>query len=152
MRMPYSIKVEGDKYAKSFGRDLPLSLKDSVNLCRALKGMRLEDAKNFLEDIIKKKRAVPYYRYLDSISHRKGMGPGRYPVKEAKYILKVLENAEANAENKDLDIDNLYIMHIAAHKGRVFKSYTPRAYGRSTEIRRDRVHIEVILKERSEEE
>ncbi len=150
--MPYSIKVEGDKYAKSFGRDLPISLKDAVNLCRALKGMRLEDAKDYLEDIINKKRAVPYFRYLDSISHRRGIGPGKYPVKEAKYFLKILENAEANAEDKDLDTDNLYIMHIAAHKGRIFKSYMPRAYGRSTEIRRDRVHLEVILKERSEEE
>lgn len=150
--MPYSIKVEGDKYAKAFGRDLPISLKDSVNLCRALKGMKLNDAKDFLEDVIKKKRAVPYFRYLDSISHRRGIGPGRYPVKEAKYILKVLENAEANAENKDLDTDSLYIMHIAAHKGRVFKTYTPRAYGRATEIRRDRVHIEVILEECAPEE
>ena len=150
--MPYSIKVEGDKYAKAFGRDLPLSLKDSVNLCRALKGMKLDDAKDFLENVIKKKRAVPYFRYLDSISHRHGIGPGRYPVKEAKHILKVLENAEANAENKDLDTDSLYIMHIAAHKGRVFKTYTPRAYGRATEIRRDRVHIEVILEERVPEE
>ncbi len=150
--MPYSIKVDGEKYAKSFGRNLPISLKDSVNLCRALKGMKLDDAKEYLEDIIKKKRAVPYFRYLDSISHRRGIGPGKYPVKEAKYILKVLENAEANAENKDLDTDNLYIMHIAAHKGQIYKRYMPRAFGRSTEIRRDRVHIEVILEEREEEE
>ncbi len=150
--MPYSIKVDGEKYAKAFGRNLPLSLKDSVNICRALKGMRLEDAKDYLEDVIKKKRAVPYFRYLDSISHRKGMGPGRYPVKEAKYILKVLVNAEANAEDKELDTDSLFIMHIAAHKGEVYKRYTPRAMGRSTEIRRDRVHIEVILEEREEKE
>ena len=150
--MPYSIKVDGEKYAKSFGRNLPISLKDSVNLCRALKGMKLDDAKEYLEDIIKKRRAVPYFRYLDSISHRRGIGPGKYPVKEAKYILKVLENAEANAENKDLDTDNLYIMHIAAHKGQIYKRYMPRAFGRSTEIRRDRVHIEVILEEREEEE
>ena len=150
--MPYSMKVEGEKYARALGRDLPISLKDSVNLCRALKGMRLEDAKDFLEDVIHKRRAVPYFRYLDSISHRKGIGPGRYPVKEAKHILKVLENAEANAENKDLDTDNLYILHIAAHKGRIFKRYVPRAMGRSTEIRRDRVHIEVILEERVPEE
>ncbi len=150
--MPYSMKVEGDKYAKSFGRDLPISLKDSVNLCRALKGMRLEDAKDYLEDIIKKKRAVPYFRYLDSVSHRRGIGPGKYPVKEAKYILKVLENAEANAEDKDLDTDNLYIMHIAANKGEVYKRYVPRAMGRSVELRRERVHIEVILEERTPEE
>ena len=150
--MPYSIKVDDEKYAKAFGRNLPLSLKDSVNLCRALKGMRLEDAKEFLEDVIHKRRAVPYFRYLDSISHRRGIGPGRYPVKEAKHILKVLENAEANAENKELDTDNLYIFHIAAHKGQVYKRFTPKAYGRSAEIRRDRVHIEVILEEREEKE
>ncbi len=146
------MKVEGDKYARALGKNLPLSLKDSVNLCRALKGMKLDDAKDFLEDVIKKKRAVPYFRYLDSVSHRRGIGPGRYPVKEAKHILKVLENAEANAEDKDLDTDNLYIMHIAANKGEVYKRYVPRAMGRSVEIRRERVHIEVILEERVPEE
>ena len=73
-------------------------------------------------------------------------------MKEAKHILKILENAEANAENKDLDTDNLYIMHIAAHKGRGIKRFVPRAMGRSVEIRRDRVHIEVILEERIPEE
>lgn len=149
--MSYSIKVEGEKYAKAFGKNLPISIKDAVNLCRSLKGMKLDDAKDYLEDVMNKRKAVPYFRYLDSISHRRGIGPGRYPVKEAKYILKVLENAEANAENKDLDTDNLYIMHIAAHKGEIYKRYTPRAMGRSTEIRRDQVHIEVILEEREEE-
>ena len=149
--MPYSIKVEGDKYAKAFGENLPISLKDSVNICREIKGMKLDDAKQYLEDVIKKKRAVKYFRYLDSVSHRKGIGPGRYPVKEAKYILKVLENAEANAEDKELDIDNTYIMHIAAHKGEILKTNKPRAQGRSTEYRKDRIHIEVILEERAEE-
>ncbi len=148
--MPYSIKVEGEKYAKAYGKNMPLSLKDSVNLCRALKGMRLDAAKEYLEDVVRKKRAVPYFRYLDSVSHKKGIGPGRYPVKEAKYILKVLENAEANAENKELDTDSLYIMHIAAHKGEIYKRYRPRAMGRSTEIRKEHVHIEVILEEKEE--
>ncbi len=149
--MPYSIKVDDEKHAKSFGENLPLSLKDSVNLCRALKGMKVDDAKEYLEDIMKKKRAVKYFRYLDSISHRKGIGHGRYPVKEAKYILKIIENAEANAENKELDTDNIYIKHIAAHKGEILKRNVPRAQGRSAEIRRDRIHIEVILEERVEE-
>ncbi len=149
--MPYSIKVDDKKHAKAFGKNLPISMKDAINLCRALKGMKLDSAKDYLEDVINKKKPVPYFRYLDSISHRRGIGPGRYPVKEAKYILRVLENAEANAENKDLDTDNLYIMHIAAHKGETYKRYTPRAMGRSTEIRRDQVHIEVILEEKEEE-
>ena len=150
--MPYSIKVEGDKYAKALGRNLPLSIKDSVNLCRAIKGMSLGAAKDYLEDVKKKKRAVPYVRYLDSVSHRRGIGPGKFPVKEAKYILKVLENAEANAENNELDTDSLYIMHIAAHKGEIYKRYMPRAMGRSTEVRKERVHIEVILEEKTDEE
>ncbi len=149
--MPYSIKVDDEKHAKAFGENLPLSLKDAVNLCRAIKGMKVDDAKEYLEDIMKEKRAVKYFRYLDSISHRKGIGPGRYPVKEAKYILKIIENAEANAENKELDLDNVYIKHIAAHKGEILKRNVPRAQGRSAEIRRDRIHIEVILEEKEEE-
>ncbi len=59
---------------------------------------------------------MPYFRYLDSVSHRKGMSSGRYPVKAARAFLEVLRNAEANAEFKSLDTENLVIRHIAATK------------------------------------
>ena len=145
----YSVKVEGENYARAMGVDLPISMKDAIAVCAFLKGKDLQYAKNYLEDVVAKKKAIPYRRFLDSRSHRKGgMGPGRYPVKVAKHVLKVLENAENNADYKDMDVDNLQIFHIAAKKGMTMKRYMSRAHGRSTPFFKGHVHIEVILNEK----
>lgn len=152
-KIKYAMKVPEemeDKVARAIGREMPISRKASIEVANAIRGMKLNEAKEFLEDVIKKKRAVPYRRFLDSISHRRGIGPGRYPVKVAKYFLKVLENAEANAKNKNLDVDKLRIIHISTHKGRTIKNYMPRAYRRSTPWFHETVNLQVILMEEEE--
>jgi len=141
------MKTDSEKTAKALGLEMPISLKDSVEVCSSLKGYMLDDAKQYLEDVIDKKRAVPFKRFNSSISHRKGGFIGRYPVKVAKHILEVLVNVESNAEQKDLDTENLRIKHIAAQKGQTIKRSRPRARGRSSDINRDRVNIEIIVEE-----
>jgi len=96
------------------------------------------------------RRAVPFKRYNKKVPHRKGLvgwPSGRYPVKAAKYFLKLLDNLENNAENKGLDVSRLKIVHCCAHKGRRLVKYVPRAFGRSAPVRDTLVHIEVIAKE-----
>jgi ribosomal protein uL22 len=56
---------------------------------------------------------------------------GRYPTKAAERILHVIQAAQANAENKGLDVDRLRIFHAAAYPGMKLKRYTPRAHGRA---------------------
>ena len=57
----YSVQgLDPDKTAIASGRDLRIKPKTSREICHALKGMKLEDAKQFLVDVIDKKRAVPY--------------------------------------------------------------------------------------------
>ncbi|MEM2488377.1 MAG: uL22 family ribosomal protein, partial [Thermoplasmata archaeon] len=70
-----------------------------------------------------------------------------YPVKVSKFMLQLLENVEANAENQDLDTDNLIIHSLIVKKGRTVKKYIPRAQGRSTEFFKERVHFEIIVRE-----
>lgn len=48
---------------------------------------------------------------------QEGWAAGRYPVKAAEQVLKVLENAEANAEYKGMDTENLFIEHISSLMG-----------------------------------
>ncbi|MEM3675989.1 MAG: 50S ribosomal protein L22 [Thermoplasmataceae archaeon] len=147
----YSISEMPEKTAIARVREVDISLKDSVNVAHFIRGMNLNRAKSALEEVISKKLPVPYFRYLDSVSHRKGSaGPGRYPVKAAKAFLKLLENAEANAEFKSLDTDNMKIIHLAASKGRMIKKYTPKAYGRAGAFFKDLVNLEVVLQEASE--
>lgn len=109
--------IEEDKIGKSKSLSLPISTKHSVELARAIKGMRLNDAYVFLDDVIALKRAVAFRKYISDRGHKKGgIGPGRFPVKTAENFKKALKSAESNAVAKGLDTDSLFIYHIAADK------------------------------------
>lgn len=146
----YSIAEIPERTAIARAKEVDISLKDAVNIAHHIRGMSLERAKDKLEEVIAKKAAIPYFRYLDSVSHRKGMGPGRYPVRAAKAFLDLLNNAEANAEFKSLDTDSLVIIHLSASKGRMIKKYTPKAYGRAGAFFRDLINIDIVVEEVTE--
>ncbi|MFH1209567.1 MAG: uL22 family ribosomal protein, partial [archaeon] len=100
-------------------------------------------AKNILERVIQKKQAIPYRVYNKSIPHRKGnMATGRYPIKTSSIILKLLNSAEKNAQNKGL-LSKLYICAIYANKGPKQFHYS-RHRGRVMK----RTHLTIILKEK----
>lgn len=150
----YSVSfLDESKIAKAARYDIPVSIKYMREIAYTLKGMKLKDAIRFLEDVLKMRQAVPFRRYKGKLSHKKGLADrfkwpiGRYPVKGAKYMLEVLRNVEANAENKGLDKEKLVIIHIAAHKGLTLKRYMPRAFGRATPKYRRMSNVEVIVKE-----
>ncbi|HID17055.1 TPA: 50S ribosomal protein L22, partial [Candidatus Bathyarchaeota archaeon] len=57
----YSIQdLDPDRTVKCSGRELRISPKAATEVCRAIKGMKLDEAKRFLEEIIKMKRPVPF--------------------------------------------------------------------------------------------
>jgi large subunit ribosomal protein L22 len=145
--MKYVMEVEGKKSARATSLNSPISPRDALEVVRTIKGMKLEKAKEYLEDVISKKKAIPYRKYLDSVSHRKGMGPGRYPVKAAKYVLDTLKSAESNAEFKQLDSEKLVVRSAVAQPAPPIKYYTFKAYGSSGKFYRERVHIQIILEE-----
>ena len=148
----YTQESDPETTARAIGRELPISPRHSVIICRHIRGWRLERAKNFLEDVIKLKAPVPDTRYGGS-GHRRGkLGPGRFPEKAASRILKVLEGAEANAEYKGLALDDMIITHIAAHRGRSWEGRFARARGRATPKIRETVNVEVIILEAEEKE
>ncbi|WP_297455027.1 50S ribosomal protein L22 [Persephonella sp.] len=66
----------------------------------------------------------------------------------ARIVEKLLKSAIANAEMKNMDIDNLYIKEIKAEDGPILKRYMPRAYGRATPKKRRFSHIYITLAER----
>jgi len=147
----YSVQgLDPDKTALASGRDLRIKPKVAREICNHIKGMKLENAKSFLEDVIELKKPVPYYRYRGKIPHRKelqGHDAGRYPEKAAREILKILESVEANAEFKGLYADRLRIIHMAAHRGRVIRKYIPRAFGRASPYFNHMTHVEVAVEE-----
>lgn len=145
----YSTKADPENSARAIGRELRISPKHSFEICNAIRGMKLEDAKKYVEDVIKLKQPVPFKRYKKYVSHRrgKGFGPGRYPKRAAKEILRLLESVEHNAEYGGIDTENARITHISAYRGRVYPGRKPRAHGRATEWNTDTVNIEIIVEE-----
>ena len=134
--------------AKASGRELRISPKAAREVCAAIKGMMLDDAKEFLRQVIAKKKPVPFRRYSKKLPHRRGLaGAGRYPVKAARRILEVLESAEANADYKGLDLENLRVVHAAAYPGAKIRRYMPRAFGRATPRFETLCHVEIVLEQ-----
>jgi len=134
--------------ARASGRELRVSPKAAIEICAAIRGMMLEEAKKYLRDVIAKRVAVPYRRYKKKLPHRRGLGgAGRYPVKAASKILEVLESAEANAEYKGLDTEKLKIIHASAYPGAKIRRYMPRAFGRATPKFETLCHVEIVLQE-----
>ena len=65
-------------------------------------------------------------------------------------VLKVLNAAIANAENnKQLDIDNLYIKEAFVGKSLSMKRFRPRAKGRASSILKPFSKLTIIVEERS---
>jgi len=65
-------------------------------------------------------------------------------------VLKVLNSAIANAENnKQLDIDNLYVKEAYVGKSLSMKRFRPRAKGRAASILKPFSKLTIILEERT---
>jgi large subunit ribosomal protein L22 len=147
----YSYTPKKEKFSRALGREIRISPKFSMEICREIRGKKLDAARAFLEDVIAMKKPVPLRRFNKGVAHRRGLVKafaGRYPVKAAKNILKVLESAAANAEYKGLDTERLYISHVAAQKGRIIRGIRPRAFGRASPSNTWTTHVEVVLEER----
>jgi len=148
MLMPkfgYSAKVEGPA-AMAFGKERRISSKQAMEVCRAIRGMRLNVAKEYLEAVQVKKKHVPILRHRKKVAHRGQKGSGQYPVKAAREILKVLRNAESNAAYKGLEVEKLRIVHASAYKGISVPGYFARAFGRTSPAISPLTNIEIILK------
>ena len=146
-----SLKIDEEGLAKASGRDLRISAKAAREICRTIRKMPLEEARQFLQDVVAKKRPVPYRRYNKEVSHKAGIQgwySGKYPIKAAGEFLKILSSLQANAEFKGLDVERLNIVHAAAHRGRMIKRYIPRAFGRSSPRFDILCHIELAVEEK----
>jgi len=149
----YSVRVDEERSAKAMVWDAPISYKKVVELARVIRGMKLDEARKLLERVAAGEEPIPVRRYARKQAHHRGLAAkykwpiGRYPIKAARILLKLLENVANNAEVKGLDTEKLRIVHIAVHKGRVLKRWMPRAFGRSTPRFKKYSHIEIIVVE-----
>jgi len=130
---------EKKEEVKIKGYDLDISTKHAIAICRFIKGKSIENAIKDLEDVIKKKKAIPM---KGEIPHRKGMERGRYPTKATKTIIKLLKSLNANASI--LGIENPVITLAKADKA-------SRPYRRWGSRRFKRTHISIVAKNKLKE-
>ncbi len=64
-------------------------------------------------------------------------------------LRKLLESAMANAEQADVDVEDLYVETIYVDEGPTQRRYRPRAMGRATRINKRTSHVNVVLGTRS---
>jgi large subunit ribosomal protein L22 len=147
-----------------------MHVKHCFEVCRAVKNKTAGEAVAYLNEVLRidsnradvrrKAAAVPFRLGSGNkrkrrsgpsmVGHRKGgMGPGRFPVKASRAIIKLIESAMENAryQYEDIDAEEMLITHIAAHRGRIRKGWIPRARGRATPSNHYQVNLEVFLED-----
>ncbi|MBI2140044.1 50S ribosomal protein L22 [Candidatus Woesearchaeota archaeon] len=127
--------------AKAIAKGLPISTKVSVEIGNWIRSRTVADAKRMLRQVLAKSHAVPFRVFKAELSHKPGVGPGRYPAKAAAEFIKLLEQAEANAQFKGLNTSNLVIIKLIANMDR-----RPWRSGRRRR-RSKRTMIEIAVKE-----
>ena len=143
----YTAEADPDTSARAIGKEMPISPKFTREICGLIRGMKVNKAIDTLEGVIALETPVPLKRYNKRVSHKQGVGPGRYPKKAAAAVLGVVKSAVANAEYKGLNTDDMVIKTISASRGRVTPGHMARAHGRATEWNQDTVNLEVIIQE-----
>ena len=148
----YSYAFQGfdaTKHVRASIREKKISHKHARETAKAIKGLTLEKARDYMLSVIAKERAIPFARFKNQVGHRSdpGMMSGRYPEKTAGEFLKLLDNLESNAEYKGMDMDRLKIITATSHKGVAIKRFIPRAQGRATDKNDILTHVELVAQE-----
>ncbi|KAF2120085.1 ribosomal protein L22/L17 [Lophiotrema nucula] len=147
--------IEPTKSARARGSYLRVSFKNTRETAQAINGWKLGRAVTYLENVLEKKEAVPMRRYAGSTGRSAqgkqfGVSKARWPVKSAEFLLGLLKNAEANADTKGLDTNNLIVKHIQVNQAPKQRRRTYRAHGRINPYMSNPCHIELILTEGEE--
>jgi len=138
----YSVRINEHR-ARAVGLLLPISTKQSVEICKFIRGKKVQKAIEMLNAVVDMKKPVPFNQFTNGAGHKHGIGPGKYPVKACREILKLVKLVEANAQHKGLNTSGLEIIHICAKKGP--KSWH---YGRQSRIAMKRTHVEIVVEEK----
>lgn len=132
--------------ARAKSTNLPVSLKQVMEVCNYIRGKSVIESRKFIDDVMAFRKAVPYRRFKMNIPHQKShTGPGRYPIKAAGFVRMVLESAVKNAENKGMKEEALFVYMAIANRGSTV--WHPGRLGRR---QAKRTHIEIVLAEKKE--
>lgn len=137
-----------------------VSFKNTRETCSTLRGRTVEGCITYLKNVIEKKECVPMRRYARGCGNtaqakqfnigKYKASKGRWPMKSAEAVIKVLKNIKNNAAVKNIDVEDLVVKMVSVNRapkihGRVF-----RAHGRVNAFNKSPCHIQVVAVKRSE--
>lgn len=116
-----------EKTAKARGQHLRTHFKNTREVAAALTGLKLSKAYKYLGDVQEHRDVIPFRRFNGGVGRaaqakNHGTTQGRWPVKSIGFLLRLLKNAEANADAKSLDTDDLLIKHIVVQQAPVSRA------------------------------
>lgn len=119
----YSYNGNRNGTAFALMESIDASYKDLGAVCDSIRYRRAVSALAELESIASGEKAVYYRRNNTGFGSRHELGgkKGRYPIKAAKVIRRVLINAMANAKNKGYMNEEMIVIHAAANKKQILK-------------------------------
>ncbi|WVW84947.1 ribosomal protein L22 [Kwoniella bestiolae CBS 10118] len=145
-----------EKFAKARGEYVRTHFKNMREVAAALTGLNLKKAYTYLADVQDHKQIIPFRRFAGGIGRASQAKQfkttkGRWPEKSVQFILRLLKNAESNAEAKDLEAEELIIKNIVVQQAPKTRRRTYRAHGRINPYQGHPCHIEIILSTPSSE-
>jgi large subunit ribosomal protein L22 len=115
------------KIARAKFDDARVSFKQSMIICKEIKGKKLERAKKILQDLIEQKTSLD----------------GKYYTSTVEKFLEIVKNAEANAKQKGLNIEKTFIKTARADAGKTFTRPKSRFKFRGRKAKSSSILIEV---------
>jgi len=114
-------EIKKKDYAIVNGNDLPISTKESMDVCSMIRGKTIETALKMLEEVIAFKRVVKMNKR--EVPHQKGKGvmAGRYPINASNEFIRLLKQLNANAIVNGLEIEKCKIFCKANFASRPYK-------------------------------
>jgi ribosomal protein L22 len=114
-------EIKKKDYAIVNGNDLPISTKESMDICSMIRGKTPETAIKMLEEVIAFKRVVKMNKR--EVPHQKGKGvmAGRYPINATKEFLRLVKQLNANAIVNGVEIEKCGISCKANFASRPYK-------------------------------
>ena len=143
------------KAAKARGSDMRIHFKNTYEVADAIRGMKLEKAMRYLQDVIEHKQCIPFRKYAATAGRTAQAHPfhvtqGRWPKKSCQHVLELLENVKANAESRGLDLKKTYITHTQVNKAPKGRRRSFKAHGRIKDWCSSNCHVELFVTEKEE--
>lgn len=147
--------TDSSKSCSTKGKDLRTHYKNTYEVGKAIKGMLLKKAEQYLKEVLEHKRCIPYTKYDGSMGRtgqaiQFGLTKGRWPEKSIKIVLGLLKNAGANAEAKKLDVEKLVIKKVIVNQAVKGRRRTYRAHGRINAYLSSNCHVDIVCEELKE--